>query len=288
MPRAGGSGGGSRGGGSRGGGSRGGGSHGGGHHGHHSHHGGHHGRNGVYVSPFFFLLPLMVIVSMVSMLMASVPDVLDTLRYGGVVTYDEQAIRGYAEARYREEFSDSPTYEDHLLLVFLTAKDHKDFAYIAWAGNHIDERITMMLGNNSSALGKALESEISVDSYEKTLGGELAEAIRTLERRIEAKALDTSFTCKEAPSSMLSHCVDDSELALDTDTLDEALLSFGETTGITFVVTVDDMTDVFKTEIPWVSIAIFLGGTLLIGVLVCMTVSIMKNRKKINENGNDW
>jgi len=287
MPRAGGSGGGSRGGNSRGGGSRGGGSHGGGHHSHHSPHG-HYGRDGLYISPFFFVLPLIIAFSMISMLMASVPDVLATLRYGGVTVYDEEAIRTYADAKYQEAFSDSASYEDNLLLVFLVAENQSDFAYLTWAGNHIDERITMMFGNMSSALGKALESKISVDSYENTLGDELAEVINTMERRVEAKNLDSSFCCDDPLNEMISYCQNESDLSLNSDELEKALSSFSKTTGISFVLAVDDMNEVFETEIPYVSLLFFTGGIILIGVLCWLTVALIKARKKLNDNHSEY
>ncbi|MBQ7364092.1 MAG: hypothetical protein IJW46_00655, partial [Clostridia bacterium] len=146
--------------------------------------------------------------------------------------------------------------------------------------DHIDDEITMMFGNTTSALGRALESSVSIDSYEKTLGKELAKAMATMERRVVSKELASTFTCEDMREGAFSQLIDESRLAISEDTLQEALDSFAMGTGISTVLVIDDMADVLDTYIPLGSWALFLCGVILIGITVWLIMRIIKAKHR--------
>lgn len=161
------------------------------------------------------------------------------------VEYDEEKFQDYADAQYAAEFGDSTAYEDNLLIVFLTDEDYYSFSYIAWVGDHIATDINYMFGNEETELGQAMEASINTTSYKYSLDSNLAQVMETMEQKITAQGLDSSFKCEEEHVQVESHLTNKTSISMTEDTVNDALKNFTESTGIPVVIVVEDMDEVF-------------------------------------------
>lgn len=160
--------------------------------------------------------------------------------------YDENAFQDYADSVYAEEFGNSTAYEDNILLVFLTEDDqYYEYYYIAWVGDHITTDINYMFGNEETELGVAVSNAITTASYKYSLDANIAQIINTMEQNISELNTDSSFNCDENHIQTQSHLTNKTTLKLTEQTVNDALNSFTESTGIPIVVVVDDISDVF-------------------------------------------
>ncbi|MBQ8210813.1 MAG: hypothetical protein IJZ35_09545 [Clostridia bacterium] len=160
--------------------------------------------------------------------------------------YDENAFQDYADKMYAEEFGNSTAYEDNILLVFLTEdENYYDYYYIAWVGDHIATDINYMFGNEETQFGTAVSNAITTSSYKYSLDANIAQIINTMEQNISELSADSSFTCDEEHIQIESHLTNKTKLELTEDSVNTALKSFTDSTGIPIVVVVDDIEDVF-------------------------------------------
>ncbi len=265
-------GGGGRSGGGFGGGFSGGGSFGGGHHGG-GFHGGFHGPHfggGWYHRPRryhnggclgnivgIFMTPLIIILFIVFGIIWLVGDnvsvdnntnniINESVDVESVDIYDENTFQDYANKVYAEEFGDSTAYEDNILLVFLTEdENYYDYYYIAWVGDHIATDINYMFGNEETEFGVAVSNAITTSSYKYSLDANIAQIINTMEQNISELNTESSFSCEEDHIQVESHLTNKTSLELTEQTVNDALKSFTDSTGIPLVVVVDDISDVF-------------------------------------------
>ena len=233
------------------------------------------------------LVPIILIFFAVSILFSSIRGTLTITSEGGVTSYDENIFQDYADAQYNAEFGRSTAYEDNILLVFLTEdEEYYDYCYIAWVGDHIATDINYMFGNESTELGQAISDSVNVTSYKYSLDSNLAQVIKTMEERIVSLGLASSFTCGEDHAQMKSHLTNKTSLNLTEDTVNAALQSFTDATGIPIVIVVDDIADVFKTDMPVRSTSTVSVFTVVIAVaLIVLAVwLIARSIRKRNED----
>lgn len=159
--------------------------------------------------------------------------------------YDEDAFQDFADEMYEDEFGDSTAYEDNILLVVLTDDNYYDYYYIAWVGDHIATDINYMFGAEETELGEAMSDAINEASYKYSLDSNLAQVIETMEENIAELGLDSSFKCQEEHVQVESHLTNKTGIDLTEETVNDALESFTETTGIPIVIVVQDADDVF-------------------------------------------
>lgn len=199
---------------------------------------------------------------------------------GGVLTYDENAFQDYADERYAAEFDDATAYEDNILLVVLTENEnYSQYAYIAWVGDHVATDINYMFGNDGTALGDAMDASINTNSYKYSLDSNLAAVIAAMEQEVTAAGLTSPFTCNEERMGAESHLTNRTDLELTEQTVDAALQSFTESTGIPLVVVVDDMDEVFERTMPTnLLIMLGIGAVLVILVIWLIVRAVRKNR----------
>lgn len=165
------------------------------------------------------------------------------------VQYDENTFQDYANAQYEAAFGQSSAYEDNILLVFLTEdEDYYDYCYIAWVGDHIETEINYLFGSDDTELGQAISDCVNTSSYKYSLDSDLAHVVKAMEDHILSLGLPASFLCDEDRSGVRSCLVNDSSLDLTEDTVNDALQSFTDATGIPIVIVVEDMTDVFDSQ----------------------------------------
>lgn len=237
------------------------------------------------------IILLLVVVLLVTSVLGSFGSALSTAVSGGNLTYDENQFQDYADAQYAAEFGMSTAYEDNLLLVFLVEdEEYWDYAYIAWVGDHIDTRINDMFGNDQTELGRSIMASINEQSYKYSLDSNLSRVVENMQAKIEAKKLPSSFksSCRDVEHVQVeSHLTNKTELPLTEDTVNDALAAFTESTGISVVLVVDDIDDVFDRTIPPEDIfTLILAGVLLIVAIVLLVRGFKKRKNGGNGGGN--
>lgn len=297
-------GGGSRGGGFGGSGGRSGGGFGGGGFGHGGRHGGYHGRRpyyggfyGGYRRPYYYgggclggffgllIAPLIIFATAVMLIIYSFSSSLSVVSQGGVMEYDENVFQDYANEQYEKIFGDSNSYEDNLLIVFLTNEECDNYYCIAWVGDHIKKDINYMFGNESTDFGRAINSSVNSSSYKYSLDSNLAHAMETMTEKVSLKNSNSgSFTCNEDHTPLNSQLYNYTDLDLTTETVETALVSFTETTEIPVAIVVEDMSDVFEKKISFTDIFFLLLGIGLLILSVVLIVRSIKNQKNKSDN----
>lgn len=165
-----------------------------------------------------------------------------------VEIYDENTFQDYANKQYEKEFGNTSAYEDNILLVFLTEDEtYYDYYYIAWVGDHIATDINYMFGNEYTELGNAIENAINTASYKYSLDSNIAQVVEYMKNEIVAMNMDSSFICDEENAGFVSHLTNNTFIEMTEETVNSALESFTEETGIPIVVVVEDIEDVFVT-----------------------------------------
>lgn len=302
----GGSRGGGFGGGSRGGGFGGGhgGGFGGGHHGGFGPRGPHHH---FYHRPFFFggwgpryygggclggmlgllMFPLVILLIVGMMLFGYVGSVMTNLANGGIISYDETTFQQYADKQYQVEFGSSDeTYEDNILIVFLTNEECDGYYTIAWVGDNIHYEINEMFGDEYTAFGRAMINSINSEYYEYSLDSNLALAMNSMTKNVSALNLKSSFVAPPAAeSTVTSHITNKTSLPLTEATVNTALEAFTEETGITAVIVVDTMENVFGKNMPLGDILFLILMVGLIIFAIFLIVKAVRNRKNNGSNG---
>ena len=262
-------------------------------HHHHHHHGPyfgwgwgprhyHHGGGGCSVAIFApMIIALTLIFLFAYMLMPA-----DSVENFGS-EYNEAAFQAAADAKYAEYFAPGATYEDNLLLYFLVEEECDQIYYIAWVGDNIQYDINDLFGGNSSVLGNAVNRNVA-QYYAYSLDSNLAAVVNDMEKAIGILELPSSFkkeTARANPSeSKFVDLTGANAPTLTPETINEALASFTEKTGIRTVVCVDRIENVFTSGGNGGATALMV---IAIGVLVAAiaftSYSSNKNRKKKQE-----
>lgn len=273
------------------------GSHGGGHRG-----GGMHGRRphggmyrgGWYHRPMYFggggclsglfsmfLLPIFLIFFIFTIFSSNLSTAVSDISNGGTVKYDENKFQDYADSQYKAEFGSSTAYEDNILLLFLVDDtNYYDYYYIAWVGDHIQTDINYLFGNENTKLGQAINTSINTASYKYSLDSNLAQVIETMKGEITSKNLASSFTCNEEHNQVTSHVTNKTNLELTNETINSALESFTNETGISFVVVVEEITDVFPKKAATSSMITIVISIALIELVAYSIIKNIRNNRR--------
>ena len=199
--------------------------------------------------------------------------------------YDEEIFQDYADEQYALHFSDSEAYEDNLLIVVLTKKNRKDFYYIAWVGDQIHPNVNVLLGNNDTALGRAMNNNINPNNYSPSLDSDLAKVVEDMTTFVSSVETDTKslLTCTET-KSRLGKFVNNTKLSMDASLVEPSLQKFADYTGIPVTLIVEDAADVFPQYKPYLTWAIIAG----IGIVSVTTVAVVytacKKQKSTRRN----
>ncbi len=197
--------------------------------------------------------------------------------------YDENALQDFANRQYEAEFGESSAYEDNLLITFLIDdEEYYDFYYIAWVGDHIATEINHMLGNNDTVLGQAMNDCINATSYKYSLDSNLAQVMEIMSGKIQALALESSFTCTENHTQVTSHLTNRTNLDMTESTVNNALAAFTDATGIPVVIVVEDMDAVFGKTVANTS-GSSVSFVLILGLIaVAVIILVVKNQRRRN------
>lgn len=190
--------------------------------------------------------------------------------------YDEEKFQDFANSQYKAEFGRSSAYEDNLLITVLTQDDYTSFYYIAWVGDHVDQQINALLGNDYTTLGQLMENNISQTNYKYSLDSDLARVMQGLTAEVQSLSLEDSFTCSENHAQVKSHLTNRSQLDLTESTVNDALTEFTDATGIPVVLVVEDMDDVFGSSSPkWQGAGVNYGGIILVVMGVVLIAALI-------------
>lgn len=249
---------------------------------HHHHHWGprYHGGAGCLGA---LLTPVFVIMFAVFLIFYSLLSLIPTSNTSSStnVIYDENTFQDYAEVQYLAEFGSSTAYEDNILIVFLAEEEnYYDFYYIAFMGDDIVDPIYNMFGNNQTDLGIAMNANISASSYKYSLDKNLAQVILQMEKEISALNLESSFSCKEDHVQVRSHITNKTDIPLTEETVNSALESFTNTTGIPIVIVVENMEEVFPVKSSSDSIIILVIAIVIIVIAVVAIIRSARKKKK--------
>lgn len=235
---------------------------------------------GMLIAPIILLLVVGV------MLFSYVGTVVSNVANGGQVYYDEATFQSYADQQYAIEFQNSTAYENNLLIVFLTNEEADGYYAIAWIGDNVKSNISDMFGDETTEFGRAMMASISNEYYAYSLDTGLASTMEKMTAKIEALGLETSFRndVKET-GEVTSHLTNHTTLNLTEATVNAALNEFTETTGISAVIVVEDMENVFGKTIPTSDIVTILFLLVLAGVAIYLIVRTVRNRKNNSDDG---
>ena len=203
--------------------------------------------------------------------------------------YNEAAFQRAADAKYSQFFAHDATYEDNILLYFLVEEECEDIYFIAWVGDNIAYEVSEHFGNNYTTLGQLVNSHVA-NYYAYSLDSNLASLMGEMEKVIVAEGLSSSFNVEPSkaaqPSeSKLVDLTGAGEPQLTAATVNAALESFTEATGIRTVICVDYIENVFPTPqrasrgISGSAIFMIVAIGILV-VAIVVSVKSNKNRKK--------
>lgn len=273
----------------------------GGHHHHHYHHGPrfyggfwgprryYYGSGGCLGGLLGILIaPIILILFAGILLLSTFSSAFNSVVTGGEIYYDENAFQTYADEQYAQYFGDLDDYEDALLIVFaVDAETCYDYAYIAWPGDHIARDINYMFGASGTELGNAIESSaINSSSYKFSLDSGIAAVMSDMEQHIVSLDREHNLTCKREYTDFESHMVNNTTLAVTPNTVNPALVSFTEATGIPVVVVIEDADEILPKDFDYMSVIIAIIFIVIAVVLIVKAVSA--SRKSKNEDDGSY
>lgn len=283
--------GGSRGGGFSGG-SRGGGFHGGGmHHGPH-HHGPHH-HGPIFFGPRFhgphhhggggclgniistmILIPFLIFFC-IAFIIAMVGDVDNN-------AYDEQEFQRYANQQYYAAFGETESFEENILLIFTVYDSYDGYDCIAWVGDDLPYDVRMMFGDEYTEFGRKVINTIP-DYYEFSLTTNFVDITNYMADEVSALTgapsgtVDTSF----------SKLINNTELSINKNSVNKALVEFTEQTGINMVILVADGADIFGAETSENDDGMAMLGLIIVIAIVGIVIIVSNSKGKKKGTTND-
>ncbi len=260
---------------------------------HHHHHGPHFGWGFGWHRPRFYgggggclgamMAPIILVIFFVFLLIYML------LPSGGgndfAKNYDEVAFQRAADQKYAEYFEHGETYEDNILLYVLVEEECEDIFFMAWVGDNVNYDISYLFGGVDSELGMAIYNNVN-NYYAYSLDANLAAAVKDMENIIVKMNLPSSFnspTKEASPSeSKLYDLTYSGAPDLTANTVNAALASFTEATGIRTVICVDYIDNVFEPQggINGATVFMIIAIIALVVVIVVVSVNSSKNRKK--------
>ena len=226
--------------------------------------------------------PIILLMMAAMMLFSFVGSAFVSVGNGGVVAYDEEKFQDFADAQYAAEFAGT-AYEDNILLAVLTDESNSNYCYIAWVGDHIATDINYMFGSDGTQLGNAMNASINTANYKYSLDSNLAQVVNQMQKHITQLGVSSAFTCEEEREPV-AHLTNRSDLNLTAETVNVALESFTQATGIPMVIVVDEMEDVFgKTTFSGSPVTAIISVVLVV-LAVVLIVKGIKSRKKRSDD----
>ena len=252
-------------------------------------------RRGFFFMPFWgggclgaLFTPIICMVLAIVMMIGVIGGGLTTLFRGGNVVYNENKMQDYASRQYATIYDpSSATYEDNVLVVFLTNEDGQSYYSIGWVGDNLKSQISDLFGNEYTALGSAMQSSINTSSYRYSLGSNLAQVTEKMETSVRNQNLDTVYRAQKAERHEAGKVYNrsNSDIQFNAETVDAALKNFTDSTDISMSIVVADAKDVFGKSL---NSAAILALLLCIVLIVYAVVAIVRYVKRRRGNADDW
>ena len=229
--------------------------------------------------------PIIILLMALMMGVFFVGDAFSNIAAGGTVEYDKYVMEDYANAQYSAIFgANDEAYEDNLLIVFLAEESADGYYTIAWIGDNVVSEISDMFGDESTAFGQSMYSEINTNNYTYSLDSNLAAVMRKMATRIENKNLESSFYDEFSHAgSPESAVVNRTEFDITENTVNSALEEFTAKTGIPAAIVIEDMEDVFGKSVKFGDIFTIIITLALVALAIYLIVRAVLDRK----NGSD-
>ena len=223
------------------------------------------------------MMPLIILL-FAAMMLTSVFGSFFRVFQGGEIGYNESEMQSFANVQYAKEFADSSAYEDNILIVFLVTEEYDGYNTIAWIGDNVSNEINMMFGDEYTEFGVQMLKNIP-DYYEYSISKNLASVVDGMADKIELAGAD-SFENKSNQSNMIeSHLTNLSNLAINSETVNAALLDFTERTDIPIVIVIEDIEEVFDRTISVGDIITVVLALGIGGFGIYMAIKAVKNYK---------
>lgn len=252
-------------------------------------------RRGFFFMPFWgggclgaLFTPIICMVLAIVMMIGVIGGGLTTLFRGGNVVYNENKMQDYASRQYATIYDpSSATYEDNVLVVFLTNEDGQSYYSIGWVGDNLKSQISDLFGNEYTALGSAMQASINTSSYRYSLGSNLAQVTEKMETSVRNQNLDTVYRAQKAERHEAGKVYNrsNSDIQFNAETVDAALKNFTDSTDISMSIVVADAKDVFGKSL---NSAAILALLLCIVLIVYAVVAIVRYVKRRRGNADDW
>lgn len=205
----------------------------------------------------------------------------------GKAVYDKKKMNEYIKTNYENEFKDSATYEDNIILFFLYNEDYNEYLLDFYIGYDLSTSIYKYLNtySNSSNFDRNFDTSNCDDDIEKNLSNVINEITINLDNNF-----DEYLKCNHTNDEYISKVTNSSHSELDITEIERSLINFTDTTGLSIVLVIDSMENVFgKTkDINYEFLIIF--GTIVLCFLMMMVyafIIVIKNtlndKKKYNE-----
>lgn len=191
-------------------------------------------------------------------------------------TYSEEAFQDFADEEYRKAFGSTDRYEGNILLAVLTNDEADDYFALAWVGDDIAPEIREMFGGYTE-LGDAMNRYVNGTYYAYSLDSDLAAVVQEMAKQIAPYSDGTLLSSGDA------YLVNYTKLDLSQQTVDTALESFREQTGIPMVIAVESLEQVFPVKMAFGSILNSGIMPVVLVVLVICGAVIVKKKKAAND-----
>lgn len=229
------------------------------------------------------MAPILLVILAVVLLVGTLTSGFSTLFSGGVTKYDEEQFQDYADEQYASAFGAySSTYEDNLMLVFLTADDYQDYYCIAWVGDNIRTDINNLFGNEYTVFGRVVNQTVA-SNYKYSLDSNIAQVMETMSDAVTELGGDSSFKSAPSGSQAPSKLINYTELPMTDATVNHALEEFTAETDIPVVIVVDSIASVFQKTLTPESILALIVSVVLIVIAIALLVRYFRNRERKNE-----
>lgn len=232
--------------------------------------------------------PIICMVLAIVMMIGVIGGGLTTLFRGGNVVYSETKMQDYANRQYATIYDpSSATYEDNVVVVFLTNEDNQTYYSIGWVGDNLKSQVSNLFGNENTALGYAMQSSVTTSDYRYSLGSNLAQMTEKMETSVKNQNLETVYRTQKAEKHEAGKVYNrsNSDLQINTEIIDAALKNFTDSTDISMSIVVADAKDVFGKSLNTSAILALLLCIILIVYAVVAIVRYVKRRKG---NADDW
>ncbi len=252
-------------------------------------------RPGFFFMPFWgggclgaLFAPMICMVLAIVMIIGLIGGGLTTLFNGGNVVYSETKMQDYANRQYATIYDpSSATYEDNVVVVFLTNEDNQTYYSIGWVGDNLKSQVSNLFGNENTALGYAMQSSVTTSDYRYSLGSNLAQMTEMMESAVKKQDTGTVYRTQKAEKHEAGKVYNrsNSDLQINTEIIDAALKNFTDSTDISMSIVIADAKDVFGKSLNTSAILALLLCIILIVYAVVAIVRYVKRRKG---NADSW